>query len=1135
MSPGLLFLIASAYLLLLFVIAFGGDRRAARKRYARKPWAWSLALAVYCTSWTYYGAVGQAAESSWSYLPIYLGPVLVFIFGHRLLARMIDLAKRNSLTSLPDFVAARYGKDQRIAVLCTALSVVAVLPYIALQLKGIAVSFGVLAPPQLAQAPDVALLSAAGLGVFAILFGTRHISSNESHHGLLVAVAFESVVKLVAFLCVAWVVLTGPLTQARDVVAEAVMPVAGSLNLSFAVQTVIAALAILCLPRQFHMTVVENAHRDDLKVARWVFPLYFVLISVPVVPLAQLGLETLGSGVNPDTFMLRLPLATGEQGLAVFAFLGGFSAATAMVVVSSIALSTMVCNEVVMPWLLHRGYLHSQQDWGSVVKRVRRLTIGVLLASAYLVYLFIAPDASLASLGLIAFVGIAQLAPALIGAMYWRHGNARGALWGLSGGSLIWAYTLLIPAFFSGQDWLLSGPFGWSWLSPYGLFGLQGLDPVSHASLFSLGLNLLLFIGISLGSQASLQERLDAARFLEPLHRTGHGPVRVGDLSAVLERFFGQERSHSLLKEFAEARHDPLPDDDDDAPPELVSHVERLLASTMGGATARALLSSVLGGQFEPSDETVQALDRSSDIVRFNRELLQATLDNLTQGVSVVDADQRLVGWNQRYQDIFQLPDELLRIGEPVESILRYNAGHALVEPEQDAEEWIQRRLGHLRAKTAYRTERRLPDGRTLEIRGEPMPGGGFVSTFTDISEFKRIQDNLAKTNLELEERVAFRTRELQLARAEAEAANSSKTRFLAAASHDLMQPLNAARLFASAVAPQVNMPDSAGLLRGIEQSLASMEDLLGSLLDISKLDAGVLPMAIKAFPVQDILTGLELQFGVLARERGLTLTMHPSRVWVRSDPALVKRILQNLLSNALRYTSNGRVVLGLRRVGRDAVRIEVLDTGPGIAEADRGRVFQEFQRLTSQDAQGERGFGLGLAICRRIADLLGARLELRSQPGRGSAFTLELPRVAPGQQIPVPAAARKVLGSLEGVRVLCIDNDAPVLQAMQALLQSWGCQVSLASHEAAALEAWARAPHDLVIADFHLDDGRTGVDALNALALSVGDAIPGLIVTADHGGEADAAADAAGYRVLKKPVKPAALRAMISRLTLGA
>lgn len=1123
MSPAVLILIASAYLLLLFGVAWWGDARAARGRSGRRPWAWSLALAVYCTSWTYYGAVGRAAESGWAYLPIYLGPILVFVFGHRLITRMISLAKRNSLTSLADFIAARYGRDQRIAVVITLISVLAVLPYMALQLKAIAVSFQVLAPATVQDGLDVALFSALALGLFAILFGTRHISSTESHHGMVLAVAFESLVKLAAFFAVVVLVFVASSVAARAE-AWALPPVV--VDTSFMVQTVLAGLAVLCLPRQFHITVVENADVRDMRTARWLFPLYLLLISLPVLPLARYGAALFGPGVHADTYMLALPLAMGSEGLAAFVFIGGFSAATAMVIVAAVALSTMISNEVVMPWLLHRGYLVRRRNWGALLKTVRRSAIGLLLLGAYISYQFIAAEVSLAALGLVAFVGIAQLAPSLIGALYWRGGHARGVLAGLFTGAGLWIYTLLLPIFFEGASWLREGPLGLTALAPHGLFGLSGLDPVSHAALVSLGGNLLCFVLISLMIPQKLQDKLDAARFLEPLQPAGPPAARVADLALIVERFFGADRSHSLLQEFSRRHGAGELAPDQMAPAALVAQVEGLLASTMGGSTARALLASMLGDE-AVADLPVRVLDQTSSIIRYTRERAQSTLDHLTQGVSVVDGELRLVSWNAAYQRLFDLPEEMLRVGEPVETILRFNAARGLLG-EGDAELAVVRRLDHLRAKTPYRVERRLPDGRYLEVRGEPMPGGGFVSTFTDVSDYRQAQDELRRANLELEARVAERTHAAQAAREEAEAANRSKTRFLAAASHDLMQPLNAARLFASAAAGKGQAP--AELLQGIEQSLGSMEELLGSLLDISKLDAGVLPVQARAVPLAEIFKALAMEFSLTAQRRGLDFRVHPSRLWVHVDPALLRRVLQNFLSNAVRYTPRGRVVLGARRCG-DQVRIEVLDQGPGIAPLNQARVFEEFSRLGARDAKGERGFGLGLAICQRIAGLMDWSLELRSQPGRGSAFCISVPRTSAAPQA-APSHIERVPGtSLRGRRVLCLDNDPDGLAGMQALLGGWGCVVRCARDEREARQALSGQGVDIILADFHLDQNANGVAVAQALKAAIDRPIPVIIITADYSGEADKAATQAGFPVLKKPLKPAALRALMTRV----
>ncbi len=1136
MNSGVLFLISAAYLALLFFVASRGDKASEQRSISRKPWVWSLGLAVYCTSWTYYGAVGRAAVDPLSYLPIYLGPILMFTLGYPLLRRLIEVSKRNSLTSVADFIAARYGNDPLIAALATMISVLAVLPYIALQLKAVAQSFAVLAPQ---QNLDVALLTAVSLGIFSVLYGTRHLSSNESHHGLLVAVAFESTVKLFAFLTVALLVLNVDSAQVWSAYAGAVSaPPSASSVASFICQTLLAALAVLCLPRQFHITAVENAAIKDLNTARWVFPIYLILISLPVIPLASLGMQTLAPGVNADTYMLRLPLEQGNQALAVVAFIGGFSAGTAMVIVSSIALSVMVSNEVVMPWLLRSGQLRNRSDLGEVMMRVRRITIVGLIALAYLFYQLLAADASLAATGLLAFVGIAQLAPSLIGAMFWSGGNRKGVLAGMIVGALTWAYTLLLPALSASQYWFAGESSAWSWLAPRALFGWSLYEPVVHATIWSLGLNVLAFVGVSVLTRASLREQLDVVRFVAPNDAAAIEGVSVGDLQLVLERFYGRDRSHGLLTEFNRGLGRESLDLDRPADQMVLDFVERLLAAAMGASTARALLAALLNAPRDTSSDVAMVLDQTSSLVRFNRELLHATLDHLGQAVSVIDANQRLVAWNRRYIEIFDLPPELLRVGEPIENIVRFNASRGLLGGG-DLEWQIHRRLQHLRERNRHRHERTMPDGRILEIAGEPMPGGGFISTFADITEYKRTQKALEQSNIGLEKRVRERTEDLeklntdlQQARAEADKANLSKTRFLAAASHDLMQPLNAARLFAStALQGDINAEKSRALLSNIELSLDSMEELLDSLLDISKLDAGVLPVHADDIALAPIFAALNREFALSAQKRGLKLVIHPSSSWIRTDPALIKRILQNFLANALRYTEHGRVVVGARRLPGH-LRIEVLDTGPGIENADLGKIFEEFHRLEVRRAGVERGVGLGLSICQRIAELLGHALTVRSVVGRGSAFCVTVPVAEPNPRSQAEDTPPAVPGDrLKAAKILCVDNDPEVLKGMAVLLESWGCEVSTAVDQEDALIQLVAARPEIVVVDFHLDRDRTGVQLLAALNAQAGRVLPGIIVTADPTNEAHAQAEAMGYRVLRKPIRPAAFRAILSRL----
>lgn len=1157
LSSGNLFLVSAAYVGLLFGLAFWGDRRARRLGSpVRKRWIYSLALGVYCTSWTFYGAVGRAAISGWDFLPIYLGPALVFVFGNRLIARLVQISKRHNITSIADFIGARYGRHQKLAMMVALIAVFGVLPYIALQIKAVAFSFEVLVGPARGErADDNALVISVLLATFAILFGTRHVVSTENHHGMMLAIAFESICKLLAFVAVGVFVCFGLFDGIGDAYTQALaLPqVAQPLTqpewqLGFVTQTLLAAAAALCLPRQFHVTVVENTAPADLRTARWLFPAYLALISVFVLPIMAAGVLRLPAGTPADSFVLSIPLMEGHTGLAMVAYLGGFSAATSMVIVATIALSTMICNEVVMPLLLHwpRLGLAGRSDLSTLLKTIRRLCIAGLVMLAYLYFRLFTGPGSLASIGLLSFSAVLHFLPALIGGLYWRRATYSGAVAGLSVGFLSWCYVLLVPTMLGssslGIGLMHDGPFGLAWLRPDALFGIGGLDLITHGSLLSLGLHLLAYVGVSLSSTPGLRDRLQVSRFLEdsreppslppvPLRTSATG----GDLQALLERFFGTDRARAQMQDYA-ARNGRSFKPDDRAEPAQARYVEHLLASAVGSSSARLVLASTLRGRDMQLEDVVRLLDETSHVIQFNRELLLATLEHLSQGVSVVDKDLKLVAWNQRYIDIFDYPPGLVAIGRPIEDLVRHNAQRGLLGVGGDAEAAVTRRLQHMRDGHAYTHQRALPDGSTIEIRGNPMPGGGFVTSYSDVTGYKRGADALREVNETLESRVAERTRELTALNAElaaakraAEQADHAKTRFLASASHDLVQPLNAARLFTAAIARDA-LPDAASaLLSQAESSLTAAEGLLSGLLDISRLDGRAQAVRREHFAINDLLEPLAAETAALAARAGLEFRWVRSRAIVESDPQLLRRVLQNLLSNAVRYTVSGRVLLGCRRQ-RGALRIEVWDTGPGIAEHQQQEIFQEFRRLGAQDARGERGMGLGLAIVDRVTRILKHPLRLKSSLGLGSVFSVTVPL---GQRslLRSSEARTPARGSPTGARVLCLENEPAVLQAMQALLQSWGCEVIAATDEASAYRGLQDAVPDLLLVDYHLDGELNGVQIARGLRQRCGRAIPGIVLTADHTPQARLDAQNHGLSLLPKPVKPAALRALMSRL----
>lgn len=1136
MIPGwVLLLVSAGYVGLLFAVAYAGDSRPPAHPRLR-PVIYSLALAVYCSSWTFYGAVGTAARTGLGFLPIYLGPLLLLAFGWRLLERLVLVTGEQRIVSIADFISSRYGRASGLAALVAAVAVIAAIPYIALQFKAVAMSVEVLAPGHAGTVGDPALLVALLLAAFAILFGTRQVDATEHHRGMVLAVALESVVKLLAFLAVGALALlhlpgSGGMAARMGAAADTVL--AQGLPGGFVAQTLLAFLAIVCLPRQFHVGVVECQDPADVRAARWMFGLYLVLVSLMVVPITLAGSHLLrDSGVSPDAYVLALPQVLGSESLALLAYIGGFSAATGMVIVASVALATMVSNDIVMPLLLRSGVLRTSDAIDTPVLWVRRLTIVGIALLAYAYHRGAIGSDSLAQHGLLAFAAVAQFAPALIGGLYWRGASRAGASAGLAAGAALWLYTLALPALANvgwfDAGWLRTGPFGIASLRPQQLLGLQGWDPLTHGVFWSLLANVGLFVFVSVRYRPRMQQQLMAAPFLDPYaKRQPLGPggwatgVTGGDLLALAERIVGERSAQRAFAEHAQ-RHGAVFQPAASADRALVQFTERLLAAAIGAASARLTLTTALRGSGMELGEVMSLLDEAGQELRFNRQVLSTTLENMTQGVSVVDAQMRLVAWNGPYQQMFGYPEGMLYVGRPVSDLIRWNAERGELGPG-DVETQVQRRLAHMQAGAPHVFERVRADGQVLEVMGRPLPGGGYVTTYSDVTDYKRVEHALREMNETLEQRVEQRTRE-------AEAAQQSRTRFLAAVSHDVLQPLNAARLFASALRETGSADEKDHLAARVDVSLRAAEDLLDSLLDVSRLDAGALQAEVATFDARELLRELQAQYAPIADARGLDLRVHrgDAPLPVRSDRRLLRRVLQNFLANALRYTREGGVLLSARPRG-DALALQVWDTGPGIPEHHLTQIFEEFHRLQPPAASGERGLGLGLSICQRIARMLDHPLTVRSRVGRGSVFSICVPRAA---SLPAshPAPLRDAVPeSLAGLRVLCVDNDREILDAMRTLLSRWQVDCVLAATADEALALLAASPVDVALVDFHLHDRLDGLGVIDALRAQAGSELPAALLTGDGSDAVKQAARARGCVVLTKPVKPASLRAFLA------
>jgi len=675
-----------AYVSLLFGIAYYGDRRARRGHtLVANPWIYSLAIAVYCTAWTFYGSVGRAASEGIDYLTIYLGPTLMFALGWVVLRKIIRISKVNRITSIADFISSRYGKSHLLGGLVTIIAVIGIMPYISLQLKAAASSFVVLLnypevataqaataamPPLLA---DTAFWIAVLMAVFAILFGTRHIDATEHHHGLVAAIAFESVVKLMAFVSVGLFVTFGVFDGFSDLFGRAAaLPETAHLismqgETDWMPLTLLSMLAIMCLPRQFQVTVVENVDERHLNKAIWLFPLYLLLINLFVIPIAFAGLIRFPPElVDADTFVLALPLAEQQPGLALFAFLGGLSAATGMVIVETVALSTMICNDLVMPMLLRFAWLHlaERKNLSGLLLGIRRGAICFILLIGYLYFQLIGESYALVSIGLMSFAAAAQFAPALLLGMYWKGASRHGALAGITAGFALWIYTLLLPSF-ARSGWLdagfvQAGPWGIELLKPYALFGLDLFDPTGHALFWTLLINVVTFVFVSLFDRKSPIERIQGTLFVEVFDHGGgggaagllHGSVAVGELQAMAERFLGRDRTREIFAEHALRRgHEPAPTALADG--ELVQFVERRLAGAIGAASARVMVASTIKGEGVGIDEIMQILDETSQVLEYSRQLEQ-------KSKALEKASAELKAANERLTELDRMKDDFL-------------------------------------------------------------------------------------------------------------------------------------------------------------------------------------------------------------------------------------------------------------------------------------------------------------------------------------------------------------------------------------------------------------------------------------------------------------------------------------------
>jgi PAS domain S-box-containing protein len=997
LSQPTLLAILLGYLIFLFLVASAGEtfaRRLSRPRIRTVTYV--LAASVYCTAWTFYGSVGLAANRGLEFLTVYLGPACVALLWPLLLRKLVRVSKEQRITSISDFISSRYGKSAHLGTLVAVLVVAGMIPYIALQLRAVSASFSmIIQESSVFHVFDPTLLVAVTLALFGILFGARNLDFTKQQTGLMTAVAVESVIKLVAFLVigvyVTWGLFKGPGEIFGQIVGDPVWSRLLTLDkpetasyARWAAMLLISMMAVMFLPRQFHVLVVQNPRERDVDAVAWSFPLYLLLINLFVLPIAFAGLLIFPeSGAQADGFILRLPLHFDNRLVSVVVFLGGFSAATAMIVVESLALSKMITNDIILPMLLRRRQM---EDVYWVTLFYTRVAMLGVVALGFAWARMERGQLLLVEMGLLSFVAVSQCAPAILLGLYWRRGNRRGAAAGISAGFALWFYTLTIPALVKegvvSPSVLTEGPWGIGWLNPTALLGLTGLDATTHGIFWSLFVNLALFVLVSLFTEQDADDRAQAAAFVgaagEERQPAGAPAIlSATEIERLVHHYVGDEEAEGIVRELFRGK----------APaelsvPELLElriRFERLLAASLGAAAARMIVEDRFTISKDEAEQLVtsfqhmqQSLRLTEEEVRRGERLLASVVQSVDDCIFTTGVDGRLVTMNPAGQRLLGHRERRLgRLG--VQDLLgqeeRGRAVKAIVPAVKAGQGWS----GQVTARTAK--------GHTfpayLSVRCIFDAGGqiiGTVGVLRDLTEQVETQRRLIQR-----EKLA------------------SLGEMAAGVAHEIRNPLGGIKMATNLL----SSGDLGGgslsqeMARSILSGIGEIERIINSLLDFTrdtKLEraeyevARILDPVVEAVAAEGRLRGVEIGYGRADRE-----------VVASADGQRLRQVFANVMKNALEAIDprriDGRVVINLRAEEERAV-VEIIDNGAGITLEDREKIFLPF--FTTKPS----GTGLGMAIVKKIVDLHGGDIGIESAPGRGTRVRISLPAVALAQPI---------------------------------------------------------------------------------------------------------------------------------------